>query len=156
MQTQMKLELLMNDINENIKRCERRRERHKNKAKILKLSSIIGSALVTVLLGIKSIQNNLISDITLILSAFITIFNGIEGFYNHRSLWVKDVKTLTALGELKRDLEFYIAGEQMEQISLRTLTRYKDRLQSILNDDLKTWSKIKDEQNESDIDEKTR
>lgn len=154
MQTQMKLELLLKDIEENIRMFEKRRERHKNKAKILKLSSIVGSALVTVLLGLKTIQNNLISDITLMLSAFITIFNGIEGFYNHRSLWIKDVKTLTSLRELKRDLEFYIAGESEEQISVKTLARFKDRLQNICNDDVKTWSKIKEEQNLTENDEK--
>lgn len=154
MQTQTKLDVLMKDIENNIRMFEKRRDRHKHKAIILKLSSIIGSALVTVLLGLKSFQNNFISDITLVLSAFITIFNGIEGFYNHRSLWVKDVKTLTSLGELKRDLEFYIAGETEEQISVRALARYKDRLQNICNDDVKTWSKIKEEQNLTDNEEK--
>ncbi|MEW8987735.1 MAG: DUF4231 domain-containing protein [Bacillus sp. (in: firmicutes)] len=155
MQTQMKLDVLMKDIDETIQLFEKRRDRHKNKAIILKLSSIIGSALVTVLLGLKSLQNNLISDIALMLSAFITIFNGIEGFYNHRSLWVKDVKTLTSLRELKRDLEFFIAGEPEEQMSVRTLARFKDRLQNICNDDVKTWSKIKEEQAITDNDEKS-
>lgn len=156
MQSQTKLDLLLRDIEDNIRRCEQRRERHKNKAKLLKISSIVGSALVTVLLGLKSIQNNLISDITLMLSAFITIFNGIEGFYNHRSLWVKDVKTLTSLVELKRDLEFYIAGESESQISTKALARYKDRLQSICNDDVKSWSKIKEDQNLTESEEKGR
>lgn len=156
MQNDTKLGLLIKDIDDNILMFERRRDRHKNKAKLLKISSIVGSALVTVLLGLKSIQNNLISDITLMLSAFITIFNGIEGFYNHQSLWIKDVKTLTSLRELKRDLEFYIAGEPVEQISTKALMRYKDRLQSICNDDVKTWSKIKEEQNLTDSEEKGR
>lgn len=154
MQNQVKLDLLFKDIDHTIHIFEKRRERHKNKAIILKLSSIIGSALVTVLLGLNSIQNNIITDITLLLSALITIFNGIEGFYNHRSLWVKDVKTLTSLRELKRDLEFYIAGESEEQISVKALTRYKDRLQDICYDDVKTWSKIKAEQNLTEQEER--
>ncbi|WP_318509015.1 DUF4231 domain-containing protein [Bacillus sp. T3] len=156
MQTETKLVLLLKEIDENIMMFEQRRKRHKNKAILLKTTSIVGSALVTVLLGLKSIQNNLISDFALMLSAFITIFNGIEGFYNHRSLWIKDVKTLTSLQELKRDLNFYIAGMPEEKISIQTLVRYKDRLQSICNDDVKTWSKIKEEQNLTDSEEKGR
>jgi len=156
MQTETKLVLLLKDIDDNIMMFEQRRKRHKNKAILLKTTSIVSSALVTVLLGLKSIQNNLISDLALMLSAFITIFNGIEGFYNHRSLWIKDVKTLTSLQELKRDLKFYIAGMPDEQISIQTLVHYKDRLQSICNDDVKTWSKIKEEQNLTDSEEKGR
>lgn len=152
---QQKADLLIKDINENIELFKKRRLRHKNKSLILKLSSIIGSALVTVLLGLKSIQSNLISDIALLLSASITIFNGIEGFYNHRGLWVKDVNTLASLRELKRDLEFYLAGKPVDQLSTKILITYKNRLQIICNDDIKSWNKIKEDQILTEQDEKS-
>ncbi len=144
-----KLSVLLRDIDAAIALFEKRRKRHKMKAYRLKISSIIGTALVTVLLGLKSFQHDLLSDMTLLLSAIITIFNAIEGFYNHQGLWVKDVKTLSGLWELKRDLEFLSAGESEENIPAETLLRYKNRFQQICNEDLKIWSNLKENQIES-------
>ncbi len=144
-----KLSILMRNIDDAIALFENRRSRHKKKAYWLKISSIIGAALVTVLLGLKSIQHDLLSDITLLLSAIITIFNGVEGFYNHQGLWVKDVKTLAALWELKRDLEFLSAGGSEGKIPAETLLLYKNRFQQICNEDLKIWSNLKENQIES-------
>jgi hypothetical protein len=140
------IEFLRKDINKNIKTAERRRNRHENKSTVLKLSAYIGSGIVTILLGLKSFQNNLLADITLLLSVLINLLNGIEGFYNHRGLWVKDVKTLESLRELKRDFEFYVASENKDGLTIEKLAGFKDRLQNICNDDIKTWSKIKEEQ----------
>ncbi|MBB6446337.1 hypothetical protein HNR53_002994 [Bacillus benzoevorans] len=147
---QSKLSILMRDLDGVIAVFEKRRRRHKKKAYRLKISSIIGTALVTVLLGLKSIHNDLLSDLTLCISAIITIFNSIEGFYNHQGLWVKDVKTLARLWELKRDVEFLSAGEAEEEIPDDILMRYKNRLQRICYEDIKTWSHIKENQIESD------
>lgn len=154
MKSQSKVDLLLKDINHNMEIFEKRRKRHSYKSILLKLASIIASAFVTVLLGLKSVQNFILSDITLMLSVLISIFNGIEGFFNHRGLWVKDVKTLASLEELKRDLEFYIAGEEDGHLSPKLLTGYKNRLQNILNDDMKSWRKIKEEQFLSEHEEK--
>lgn len=146
MKTQVKLELLIKDIEQNIHLFETRRNRHKKKAYRLKLYSIIGSAIVTILLGLKSIKFDLLADITLGLSAFITMINGIEGFYNHKGLWVKDVKTLTSLRELKRDVEFYTAGEPEDALSPEVLSHFKARLQRICSEDVKMWMNIKEDQ----------
>ncbi|PFE50762.1 hypothetical protein CN317_00885 [Bacillus cereus] len=89
----------------------------------------------TLLLGLKTIQNSLITDFTLLLSVLITIFNGIDGFYSHKELWTKDVITLSRLRELKRD-----------SLSLEVLTSYKERLQNICNEDVSTWSNLKEGQ----------
>ncbi|WP_428911463.1 DUF4231 domain-containing protein [Niallia sp. Krafla_26] len=147
MKGQIKLELLLRDINRTIILFEKRRSRHKKKAYRLKLFSIVGSAIVTILLGLKSIGDlDILADITLILSALITMFNGIEGFYNHRGLWVKDVKTLTSLRELKRDVEFYTAGELEENLSPEALAEFKNRLQRICSEDVRMWTHIKEDQ----------
>lgn len=154
MKGQLKLDFLIKEIDITIEIFEKRRNRHRTQSMLLKLSSIIASALVTVLLGLKSVQNSIITDVTLILSVLISIFNGIEGFYNHRGLWMKDVKTLASLYELKRDLEFYLTGEDEEHITLKILTTFKNRLQVILEEDVKSWNKIKEEQSLLEHDEK--
>ena len=81
----------------------------------------------------------------------MTVFNGIEGFYNHRGLWYKDIRTLTSLKELKRDLDFSIAGKQEESISIELLTEYKNRLQNIFTEDINTWSKMRENLENIDV-----
>ncbi|MFJ7982238.1 DUF4231 domain-containing protein [Lysinibacillus xylanilyticus] len=144
MSSMSKLEVLINDINENIAFFERRKEKNKKRAYKLKLASIISSALVTLFLGFKAVNLNLFSNIALIFASLMTVFNGIEGFYNHRGLWYKDIRTLASLKQLKRDIDFNIAGEQKENISIELLTEYKNRLQNILTEDVNTWSKIRE------------
>ncbi|QDP99652.1 DUF4231 domain-containing protein [Lysinibacillus fusiformis] len=144
MSSMSKLEVLINDINENIAFFERRKGKNKKRAYKLKLASIISSALVTLFLGFKAVNLNLFSNIALIFASLMTVFNGIEGFYNHRGLWYKDIRTLAILKELKRDIDFNIAGEQKENISIELLTEYKNRLQNILTEDVNTWSKIRE------------
>lgn len=67
---------------------------------------------------------------------------------------MKDVKTLAGLSELNRDLEFYIAGEDAAHISAKVLISYKNRLQIICNEDVKGWTKMKEEQSLSEHEEK--
>ena len=144
MSSKSKLEVLIKDINENISFFERRKEKNKKRAYKLKMASIISSALVTLLLGLKAVNINLFSNIALFFASLMTVFNGIEGFYNHRGLWYKDIRTLTSLKELKRDIDFSIAGEQEESISIELLTEYKNRLQNIFTEDINTWSKMRE------------
>ncbi|WP_102348457.1 DUF4231 domain-containing protein [Bacillus sp. Marseille-P3661] len=139
-----KIEFLMNEIDLNISLFERRKEQNKKKAYWLKIASVICSSLVTLLLGLKAVNVNIFSNIALFFAALITLFNGIEGFYNHRGLWYKDVRTLMRLKELKRDIQFNITGEQEQSISIQDLKRYKDKLQTIINDDINTWSKLRE------------
>lgn len=80
MKEPLKLDYLLKDINHTIEIFEKRRKRHRTQSMFLKLASIITSAFVTVLLGLKGLQSYLITDITLMLSVFISMFNGIEGF----------------------------------------------------------------------------
>ncbi|HDR8418302.1 TPA: DUF4231 domain-containing protein [Bacillus cereus] len=143
---QRKLDFLIKEINNNIDFFEKRRVKNKKKAFRLKMASIFASAIITLLLGLKTIQNSLITDFTLLLSVLITVFNGIDGFYSHKELWTKDVITLSRLRELKRDITFFSAGEERDSLSLEVLTSYKERLQNICNEDVSTWSNLKEGQ----------
>lgn len=152
MSSKTKIEVLMNDIHSNLSFFEKRKDKNKKRAYKLKLASITSSALVTLLLGFRGVNVNLFSNIALFFAALITIFNGIEGFYNHKELWFKDVKTLSDLKALKREVEFSIAGEPEEPISPELLTHYKNKLQHILNEDVNTWSKMKESQEQQTAD----
>lgn len=142
---QMKASILFKNVNEGIKYFDRRRNQNKKRAFILKMASLFSTALITFLLGVKSINNNILSDITLLLAAGVTVFNGIDAFYNHRDLWEKDVKTLSSLRDLKRNLEYYITGEPESELSLEVLNDFQKKLQSILSADINIWTGVRDE-----------
>ncbi|HDR7431267.1 SLATT domain-containing protein [Bacillus toyonensis] len=151
MDKQRKLDFLTKEINSNIDFFEERRVKNKKKAFRLKMFSIFASALITLLLGLKTFQNSYITDFTLLLSVLITVFNGIDGFYNHKELWTKDVITLSRLRELKREIEFFAAGEVSEGLSIEELISYKEKLQNICNEDVITWSNLKEEQGSTKV-----
>ncbi|KQL33555.1 hypothetical protein AN960_21015 [Bacillus sp. FJAT-25509] len=151
MNEQKQLSYLIKEVNVNMEFFEQRREQNKKKAFRLKFSSILASALITVLLGLKTFHNDVLTDFTLVLAALITVFNGVEGFYNHKGLWTKDVRTLGELRGLKRDLEFLSVGGINEGLSNELLTNYLERLQNISNEDVSMWFSLRDEQNTSEI-----
>lgn len=139
----MKKMILLKNVNDSIEFFDKRRNKNKKKAFILKISSVIASAVITVLLGLKSLNNNILSDITLVLAAGVTVFNGIDSFYNHRGLWEKDVRTLSSLRELQRNIEYYIVCEKDNELSLKVLDEFQDNLQIILREDINTWSDVR-------------
>lgn len=146
MKVQMKIDVLVGEIDKNITFFDRRRHRNKKKAFWLKIVSIAISAIITFLIGLKGADNNnIVSNITLGLAAGITIVNGIDAFYNHRGLWEKDVRTLSNLKELKLDIDYYTAGEVADDLSLKVINEYQKRLQRILSEDIKTWSDTRTE-----------
>ncbi|PEC52518.1 hypothetical protein CON05_25500 [Bacillus cereus] len=143
MEVKMKKMILLKNVNDSIEFFDKRRNKNKKKAFILKISSVIASAVITVLLGLKSLNNNILSDITLVLAAGVTVFNGIDSFYNHRGLWEKDVRTLSSLRELQRNIEYYIVCEKDNELSLKVLDEFQDNLQIILREDINTWSDVR-------------
>lgn len=75
---------------------------------------------------------------------------------------MKNAVTLSKLRELKRELDFYAAGCEPEDISESKLNEFLNKLQQILKDDIKQWLRIREkvnamEQNKEDgkIDELT-
>ncbi|RKQ15971.1 DUF4231 domain-containing protein [Lysinibacillus endophyticus] len=145
MSSMNKLDVLITCINENIAYFEKRKVINRKRAYLLNLASIISSALITLLLGLKAVNVNLFTNIALFFASFLTIVNGIESFFNHKGLWYKDARTLANLKELKRDIDFKIAGEPIDNISMKILNEYKNRLQNILSEDINTWSKMREE-----------
>ncbi|EDZ49186.1 DUF4231 domain-containing protein [Bacillus cereus] len=150
MKEQLKKMILLKNVNDSIEFFDGRRNKNKKKAFILKILSVIASALITVLLGLKSLNNNILSDITLVLAAGVTVFNGIDSFYNHRGLWEKDVRTLCSLRELQRNIEYYIIGEKENELSLEVLDGFQNSLQIILREDINTWSDVRGNTNPSE------
>lgn len=139
-----KANYLLKEIEENIKIFESRKNKSKNKAFYLKLITVICSAGITTLLGLKDINvGSLFINISIILGAVVTVLNFVDGFYNHKELWVKDGKAYMELLELQRDLKFNVEGKDPGSFGVQELEPYKQRLNGIIHSSADTWYKIR-------------
>ncbi|MFJ7841292.1 DUF4231 domain-containing protein [Lysinibacillus sphaericus] len=101
-----KIDLLFSNLEESISFFERRAKQNKFRAYLIKVISVICAALITFFLGIKEIHTVFFSSLALFLAASLTVLNGIEAFFNHQALWIKDAETLSNLRLLKSDIKF--------------------------------------------------
>jgi hypothetical protein len=141
-----KLETLQTELDCNIKFFCNKHKKTKQRAYSLKISSVIFSAMITVLLGISSNQfmAEMMKNLAIVLGAVVTIISAVDAFYNYGGLWVKNAVTLAKLRELKREVDFYAAGCSAEDISENKLNRYMNELQRIFKDDIKQWLRIRE------------
>jgi hypothetical protein len=119
---------------------------YKKQAFRLRIVSVFLAAIVTVLLGLKLKDEALtaaFSNGALVLSAAITVLSAYEAFFDPRALWVRETVTFARLKDLQRDLRFWAAGQDPDAMNPSEVERFKVRLDSVLEDTLKYWMKIK-------------
>jgi hypothetical protein len=158
MDINQRAEVLRKEIEESIKFYKQKHTKSKKKAYAFKIMSVTFSAVVTVLLGLNiDSLNGLLKNIALVMGALATIISSVETFYDARSLWVKNTVTLLKLKELKRNVEFCLAGLEADSIDPCKLKKYMEELQHIIRSDLNEWLRIrekvrdKEEKNEEQI-----
>lgn len=138
---------LQNEVDELVKRYKGESGRFKKEAIVLRVVRVLFAAIITVLLGVKltpgSDWTNRFSNIALLLGAAITVLGAYEAFFDPRALWVRETVTFARLKDLQRDLRFWNAGQDEEAIQRKELDRFKARLDSVLDDSLKYWMKLR-------------
>ena len=135
-----KIELLQTKVSSSIKKVRGNRKDNRRKASIIKLTATFCSATATVLLGLKvpSLEAQF-RDIAFALTALITLISALEPFFNFRALWVEHEIALWKLYRLRDKLEFYLAGNSPENISLSEIDKFHDEFQNIWNDLAQSW-----------------
>jgi len=140
------LQYLLKEIDDLVARYKDESSYYKKVAFRLKLISVLLAALITILLGIKLTNTEYaasINNISLILSASITVIGASEAFFDPRSLWVRETVTFVRLKDLQRDVLFWSAGKEENDLDVNKLDSFKSRLDRILDDTLKYWMKIR-------------
>lgn len=152
MDTGQKLKVLQKELDERIRDTKRKRSGDKNKAFGLKILVVCFAATVTVLLGLKVDENlaGIFQGIALVLSAVITVLNAVEAFFDHRSLWIRRTVTLSRLYTLRSNLDFVTAGVDASELDVKILERFRHRYEHILQDDLKSWLKMRQDEPSTD------
>lgn len=135
------------ELDDRIRDFAHKRRRDKGKAFKLKILAVVFAASITVLLGINVgvVASGVLQNVALLLGAIITVLNAVEAFYDHRSLWIRRTVTLARLYELRRDLSLGIAVAGQSDIDSQTLSKLVSRYNRILDDDLKTWLKLRED-----------
>ena len=141
-----RLDWLQKEVEDLVHRYQRDSSIYKKQALRLRITSVFLAAIITVLLGLKLKNASLaeaLSNVALVLSAAITVLSAYEAFNDPRALWVRETVTFARLKDLQRDLRFWAKGQDPEAINAEELDRFKVKLDSILQDTLKYWMKIR-------------
>lgn len=142
-----KLRFLQKELDTHFKRTSKNRVNNKNKAFGLKILAVCFASAITVLLGVKVDETWAVAfqNLALVLSAVVTLLSAFEAFYDHRSLWIQGTVTLSQLAALKTEVDFFAAGRAL-QVSNEDVTKldgFRNRLEQILQDELKAWLKMR-------------
>ena len=146
MKAMERLNWLQAEVDLLVSRYQNDSRNYKKQAFRLKIVSVFLAAIVTVLLGLKLNDDALaaaFSNGALVLSAAITVLSAYEAFFDPRALWVRETVTFARLKDLQRDLRFWAAGLDPDAVDAAEVERFKLRLDSVLEDTLKYWVKIK-------------
>ena len=140
------LDNVKTELQKQIKRFSRRRKRDKRKALGLKISTVVLSATITMLLGLRvgEYTSTLLENIALVLGALVTVLAAADGFFAHRRLWILRTKTVRSLEALSRDIEQYESGLTGEPESSNVDDFYLS-LKRVIRMDDEEWDKLRAE-----------
>lgn len=153
MKEDKKLENIEKLLANTIERFYKKRNKNRYKTFLFKIISIIGSSIVTILLGFGSIGeiaplNIIIKDIAFILSVIITALASIDAFYDHRSLWIRYTQTLNSLYQLSDKIQFNKAGNS--SLKEADINKFFNEYENILFESNKYWTELRKERKSED------
>ncbi len=110
-------------IDKSIDYMNKRRDINRNRAIIIKITTVILSGIGAVLLGLNLAGwDGLFRNIAFVLVTTVTLLNALEPFFNFRSLWVEQENALAGFYYVKDDLYYYLAGVDANSIKDENMT----------------------------------
>ncbi len=145
MKIEDKLNLLQDEVQKQIDAFEQRQTRNRRIAMTYKVFTAMAGAATTVLLGINVDPgwSASLKNIALVLSALITVISAIEAFFDNRALWIRQFVTLMRLHDLKRDVQYYVAGAELAEIEIEQLNKFKERFDNVIQENIREWSQLR-------------
>jgi hypothetical protein len=135
---------LRGEVDRQLTLFARRRRRDKRKAFGLQMATVTLSAIITVLLGLRTSDETRtwLLNIALGLSALVTVLAAAEAFFTHRRLWVLRTATVRRLETLSRHVDFHTAGASGRQADAGVIAACLAELDAIIADDQKAWQHL--------------
>jgi ABC-type multidrug transport system fused ATPase/permease subunit len=137
--------LLRAELDRQQQRFARRRRRDKRKSFALQMATVVLSATITVLLGLRvgtGLQRTL-ANVALVLGALVTVLAAMEAFFNHRGLWVARTVTVRRLEELRRQIDYQLAGLADGEVVPEVVDGLLARLDQIVAEDQQAWLRLR-------------
>ena len=84
-----------------------------------------------------------LANLALVLGALVTVLAAMEAFFNHRGLWVARTVTVRRLEELRRQVDYQLAGLADGQVEPAVVDGLLARLEQIIADDQQAWLQLR-------------
>jgi hypothetical protein len=133
------------ELDRQLARASSQRRRDKGMAFRLQMATVALSAAITVLLGVRvgTRVQPVLADVALAFGALVTVLAAFEAFYNHRGLWVNRTVTVQRLYELRRRVEYQLAGLVDGEVQPDVVDELFAQLNQILADDNQAWLRLR-------------
>jgi hypothetical protein len=139
------LAFLRSELDQQLRRYSTRRKRDKRKAFGLRLSTVLLSAAISVLLGLRNLDgySDLFANIALGLGALITVLAAADAFFSHRELWVLRTQTVRDLENISRDLRYCTSKDLSPDALRHEVERIYGELNRAIARDSKNWDRLR-------------
>jgi hypothetical protein len=108
------------------------RIRNQRKATLVKLTTILFSAIATILLGLRIAGLEVVfKDIAFVLTALTATLSAIEPYFNYRGLWVEHERAKYRFHRLQDQLNFEVEAQGVNEISNERMKWFNSEYQEI-------------------------
>ncbi|WP_158104633.1 DUF4231 domain-containing protein [Amycolatopsis kentuckyensis] len=139
------LAFLRSELDQQLRRYSKRRRRDKRKAFGLQLSTVLLSASISVLLGLRNVDGHadLFANIALGLGALITVLAAADAFFSHRELWILRTQTIRDLESISRELRYCTSKDLSPEELKQHVERIYGELNRAIERDSKNWDRLR-------------
>lgn len=136
-----KLERLTDYLDASIKDMGAKRKRNQRRASILKLASLILSAVATFVLALG--DDRTLQVIALACTASLTVLNAVDPYFNFRSLWIEHEHAKSRFFSLYDRVRFYAEGRPPDAIELPVVLEFYADYEEIWDDLGEAWARAR-------------
>jgi hypothetical protein len=139
------LAFLRSELDQQLRRYSKRRRRDKRKALGLRLSTVLLSAAISVLLGLRNLDGyaDLFANIALGLGVLITVLAAADAFFSHRELWILRTQTVRDLEDISRDLRYCTSKNLSPDALKQDVERIYGELNRAIERDSRNWARLR-------------
>lgn len=135
-----KVKRLRGHVEHSIKLARKKARYNRRNATIIKLTSLVLSAAVTILIGWKATDAEpWLKNIALTFAATVTLLTATEPFFNYRALWIEHEEATWRFYSIRDDMEYYLAGKSPAEIDDSELAAFHTRIRHTWDDLSQKW-----------------
>ena len=117
--------------------ADSRKHLFRRRASYVRVATLLLTAAATVVLGIEAIPSR--AAIALPMVALVTVFSGLDSFYNWRSRWVLMEEAQYRLNRLRDEIDYYIVTTLPDDLKTERLKEFFLDQQATWNDVSRRW-----------------